>query len=154
MQSSVNKHFKLTAARWLQTAAKTCCMSSYRSFQSRCSLPMSETHRLNHWHRTFIGHKLLCCNASQLQRRVKICISKQYTGTWSRTTMTTSILWSLPRPTCVSQHLQLRSGGFCRRKFTAHIPLLMAVGTLRFRKRCYSSQQCYWKPYCKSGSSR
>ena len=36
------------------------------------------------------------------------------------TTTTTTVLWPLNRPTCVSQHLQLRTGRFCWSKVLLH----------------------------------
>jgi len=43
--------------------------------------------------------------------------------TQSLITATTNVLRPSCRPTCVSRHYQLKSGGFCQRSFTAHISL-------------------------------
>jgi len=49
----------------------------------------------------------------------------------------------LYRSTCVSWHLQLRTGGFCWCSFPARMPLLTATSAFGLGRTCYSSQQCY-----------
>ena len=57
----------------------------------------------------------------------------------------TVILWAIFRSTCFSRHLQLSTGGFCLSKaLLSALPLLMATGALRLRRRRWSSpQRCY-----------
>ena len=58
----------------------------------------------------------------------------------------TIVLQPLCRSTCVSQHLQLRTGGFCWcfLSFTASMPLVMATSAFGLGRRCWSSpQHCY-----------
>jgi len=48
--------------------------------------------------------------------------------TTTTTTTTTTVLRSFYRLTCISQHLQLRNGGFLlAQSFTAHMPLLTCI---------------------------
>jgi len=51
--------------------------------------------------------------------------------TSTTTTTTVVLLRPLYRTTCISRHLQLRTGGFCWSTFAAGMPLLTATSALR-----------------------
>ena len=65
------------------------------------------------------------------------------------TPTTTTVLWPLYRSTCVSRHLQLRTGGYLLvQSFTVCMPLLIATSTFGLGRRRWSSQQCYVHCLC------
>jgi len=71
-------------------------------------------------------------------------IATQCNSNLLQTTTTTTVLWPLYKPTCVSRHLQLRTGGFCLCSFAARMPMLTANSTFRLGRRRWSSpQQCH-----------
>jgi len=58
-------------------------------------------------------------------RQVSCCSNNNHTGT----TTAINVLWQLYKSTCVSWHLQLRTGRFCWRKVSVHMPLLTTLAT-------------------------
>jgi len=61
-------------------------------------------------------------------------------GIYNLNTTTTqpTDLWPLYSSTCLSRHLQLRTGGFFDAKFYCPHALLMATNVFGFGKRCWS----------------
>ena len=55
-----------------------------------------------------------------------------------------TVLRPLYRPTCISRHLQLRTGRLCWCSVSAHIPLVTATSTFRLWRRCWSSPQQFY----------